>query len=139
MNQIYKEKRNNAFSAFGALWLISCFLYGLIIGLPDEHSLNGIASLGSIVTLIGQIRCWFYGFSFWAKAKGQTNWFSLLGFLGPIGLLAMAVLSDNGYTPYDAEDPKLKCPNCGAEYQISEYKKDAPLIMCSSCGKELER
>jgi Na+(H+)/acetate symporter ActP len=139
MNQLYKEKRNNAFCAWIALWLISSFLYGLMIGLPDEHTLKAGASLGWFVTFIFQLKYWFEGFSCWAKAKGKSGWFSILGVLGPIGLIVMFILSDKGFTPQDSEDPKLKCPNCGAEYKISEYKMDAVRISCSSCGKGLER
>lgn len=137
MNHIYKEKRNNAFFVWVALWLISSFCYGLMIASPDEHPLKGAASLGYIVSFLMQIKSWFNAFTYWSKAKGKSGWYGLVGLLGPFGLPVLYFMKDNGITPYDLDDPILKCPHCDSEYKKSEYDLSNGNIYCSYCKKEL--
>lgn len=137
MNQIYKEERNKAFQAWGALWLLSSFCYGLMVGFPNDELLKGIAALGYIFSFVSQIGFWFLAFRYWAKAKGKSVLYTFFGLLGPFGLLVMYSLQDKGMTPLQTSDPTSYCPHCGSAYKISEYNLNNDHIFCSGCRKEL--
>ena len=141
MNRIEKEKRDGAFWPWLVLWIITPDIALLQLLLPKDLGICGrsAAALVLLVTRGIQLFLWFKIFFHWARAKGQSGWFCLYACLGPLGLICMPFLRDEGVTTDQPTDPMRQCPHCAAEYRLGEYNQDAEHIYCSKCKAELPR
>ena len=139
MNLQEKEKRNGAFWAWLALWIITPTSGVLTqVGPPSPGSaFPWIISIVFLAALLFQIVLWFRVFFHWSRAKGHSGWFCIVAILGPVALIILPFLRDGGVTPEQPDDPIRQCPGCGADYKLGDYDLRAKRILCSQCKEEL--
>jgi hypothetical protein len=83
---------------------------GLVLQAVGNMSIGG--QTGTIVTGVGLILL-IIGLSFYAKMKGRSGWWGVLGLLSILGLIALAVLPSNCHGCGQRVKGK-RCPSCGA-------------------------
>jgi hypothetical protein len=85
----YKEKRNICF------WGVFLFLIlGRGLSYYISNSLLDIPTVAIVAINVVYVILEFTGCYYWAKYKGRSAWFALLGILGGIGWIIMALLKD---------------------------------------------
>lgn len=85
-----------------------------------------------------------HGSYFWAKEKGRSGWWCLIGLIAPIGYIVLMKLKDRrsveskseleqigtGFTEVQSDNSAVNfCPFCG-------HKLKENMIYCPSCGKK---
>ena len=63
----------------------------------------GSSLVGALVRLVGTIML-LIGLGYYAKAKGRSPLWGLMGFLSLLGILILALLPDKNRVPYDEQD-----------------------------------
>ena len=92
-----KRYNNLSFLFFipGMIALVTGFI------LMEKHELPKPIGILALVLAIGGTSMAISGFSFYAKAKGRSPLWGILGFVGLPGLLLMAVLKDRSGDPWN--------------------------------------
>ncbi len=67
--------------------------------LKENHGLGMLA----LVLLVGGTLLALLGFGYYAKAKGRSPLWGVVGFLGVLGLLVLAVLKDRSGDPWNTK------------------------------------
>ena len=122
---------------FGVSGIVLRFSALVPVLLFPAHSAVG-GSIAVIMFALGT-GLLFTGLVYYAKAKGRSGAFALLGLFDLLGIIILASLKDLDPESSEFSDPVSQCPSCGAEYKLNEYNPEAEHIYCSFCKAELPR
>lgn len=103
----YKKKANYGIWISLATFIIQIVFGFMALGQITQGNESFINNpVISIIGLVGYISL-FVGIYYYAKAKGYSGWFALLGFLYLIGLIIMFLLKDKTDTTSKSKSNKL--------------------------------
>jgi len=91
------QTKGAIFIIVGLVTSIGARVLGLVLttGTNDSPTdMNPILAIFILIASIVGLVCWFIGLSAYARSKGYSSWYSLLGLLSCIGLIILAVLPD---------------------------------------------
>ena len=127
-----RSAKRIAFCIIGIILLIASNIQS-DIGLQVDPIYWTIHDDIAIVLLIIGLYFVIQGCYWWAKEKGRSGWWCLIGFIAPIGYLVLMNLKDKRRSkemPVKIEGKSIKfCPHCG-------HQLDTLMNYCPNCGME---